>query len=1092
MDRNTLSNNFNYPVVSRESGMEINNHFSHINRKDIPHTSPLSSPILTRRDISSSLDQQLQAQLVTLKQQHDLQQHMLMQQYQEQQHKLASEHQMQMEEHIKISPSKEDLAFKRSLPLLAQARLFQLQAVPEQMLLVQKQQEYLEQQKKLEEATRIEKDRQERHRIEQLKNKKKDQESAVASSEVKLKLAEFVLNKKQREAMGANHSPPQFRHWAVHHNSLEQSSPPQSGLSPPYRHPGMLGQYDDDFPLRKTASEPNLKVRSVLKQKVLDRRSSPLLRRKDRTPLPLKRKTPLTIDTTLSCHSNPDSGPNSPPNGSAVGSSGSISSLHKEELGPLPLQMMKNMVGQGGDMLYASPSLPNISLGRPANPSSSSTTAEHSEAELRALGAARFGLPLTGHMMPSTLPYFPSLPVIDGEHTSPTAPGNQAYLSAQMKALEQTQSPGKMASGFAGSRGITDAQVAHARLHRHRPLGRTQSAPLPLQHPLLQQQNLLAIQQQHQEQLLKENQKHYLKQHLRQAVLQRSSSKNHMENVDEETEVKLAQEMRETRDISRSRDKLEEEDVMIVNESPSKSTDSRDEDQQAFLYQQRELLRQYRLHDDNSHDSTENMRSAVPSHVHPPPLNRTHSSPIVKFSTTASSTQSQPQTQQSTAEDTTPVTYTYTTGIAYDNAMLKHQCVCGNNNNHIEHAGRLQSIWARLQESHLVDQCEKIKTRKATMEELQSCHAESHTILYGTNPVSKIDPKVLENLHVRFCMLQCGGVGIDSDTVWNDNHTAMAARVAAGCVTELSLLVGSGELKNGFAIVRPPGHHAEENQPMGFCYFNSIAIAAKQLRLRLKTKKVLIVDWDVHHGNSTQQQFYDDPNVLYLSLHRYEGGSFFPGTGSPEDCGSSSGLGYNVNIAWSGGPENAMGDAEYLAAFRSIVMPIAREFGPEVVLVSAGFDAAAGHPAPLGGYNLSAACFGYMTKQLQTLADGKLVLALEGGYDLPSICDASEMCVKALLGEEIPQVKEEELVRLPNKNAIETMENCVRIQANYWSSVKRHTSTIACCYVEAQRREREETDTVTALASLSMVTAKQSSVEEGSLSPAISEPMEES
>ena len=228
-------------------------------------------------------------------------------------------------------------------------------------------------------------------------------------------------------------------------------------------------------------------------------------------------------------------------------------------------------------------------------------------------------------------------------------------------------------------------------------------------------------------------------------------------------------------------------------------------------------------------------------------------------------------------------------------------------------------------------------------------------------------------------MLPCGGIGVDSDTTWNELHTASAARTAAGCVTELALKVASGEIRNGFAIVRPPGHHAEVQQAMGFCFFNSISIAVKQVMARVGVERVLIVDWDVHHGNGIQQIFYEDPHVLYISLHRHDDGNFFPGTGDPNEVGSEDGIGFNVNIAWSGGLNPPLGDAEYLAAFRSVVMPIARDFDPELVMVAAGFDAASGHPPQLGGYKVTPACFAWMTKQLMSLANGKLVLALEGG-----------------------------------------------------------------------------------------------------------------
>ncbi|CAB1315478.1 unnamed protein product, partial [Coregonus sp. 'balchen'] len=124
---------------------------------------------------------------------------------------------------------------------------------------------------------------------------------------------------------------------------------------------------------------------------------------------------------------------------------------------------------------------------------------------------------------------------------------------------------------------------------------------------------------------------------------------------------------------------------------------------------------------------------------------------------------------------------------------------------------------------------------------------------------------------------------VDNDTIWNETHTSTASRLAAGSVTELAFRVAQGELKNGFAVVRPPGHHAAHSTPLGFCFFNSVAIAAKQLQHKLSVSKILIVDWDVHHGNGTQSVFYNDPSVLYISLHRYDNGKFFPGSGDPAE-----------------------------------------------------------------------------------------------------------------------------------------------------------------------------------------------------------------
>lgn len=361
------------------------------------------------------------------------------------------------------------------------------------------------------------------------------------------------------------------------------------------------------------------------------------------------------------------------------------------------------------------------------------------------------------------------------------------------------------------------------------------------------------------------------------------------------------------------------------------------------------------------------------------------------------------------------------------------------------------------------------------MDEIRSCHSEAYTLLFGTSPLNrqKLDPAKLIDLPIKsFVMLSCGGIGVDSDTTWNELHTASAARMAAGCVTELSLKVAGSEIKNGFAIVRPPGHHAEHQQAMGFCFFNSIGVAVKQIRKRLDMEKVLIIDWDVHHGNGIQQIFYDDPHVLYISIHRHDDGNFFPGTGDPNEVGNDDGVGFSVNIAWSGGLSPPLGDAEYLAAFRSIVMPIARDFEPDIVLVACGFDGAAGHPAPLGGYTLTPAAFGWMTKQVMTLAKGKVVLSLEGGYDLPSICDCSQECVAALIGDETASIKDDELARRPCHQAIEALRRVLTIQAPHWPIIKRYAHLIDCTHQEAQLKELDECEAVSALASLTMQHAK--------------------
>ncbi|KDR16176.1 Histone deacetylase 4, partial [Zootermopsis nevadensis] len=770
-----------------------------------------------------------------------------------------------------------------------------------------------------------------------------------------------------------------------------------------------------------TASEPNLlKVR--LKQRMTSHRNSPMARRKDRLLATQKRKSQLAIDTS---NSNPDSGPNSPPsvaNAQASPTAGRNTPIQEEgEVSPYgPLASSSHQGSMSDLSLYSSPSMPNISLGRPPiHSSEGAKLAPVSEAEVRAAFTARLGMPLTGQMLPGTLPFYPTLPVIDGEYSNPNSPG---YIHKQMQSLEQAR-PGNLLPSVYQGAPITDTQVAHARLNKqgHRPLGRTQSAPLPLGHPMLAGSSI-AIVPTHYEEYLPEKQVYdqqqahnFLKQQIRQTVLTRAGSRGQSSGG----QLDEAPETEETAEVIDLTDRKGSEESEI-------SKQQRDREQ--FLQQQRDLMMRHTLQvsEVNNHCSSK-VGGSGPHRL--------------------------------------------TTGLAFDSLMLKHACICGDNSSHPEHGGRLQSVWARLMETGLVQRCDRVRSRKATLEEIQACHSEAHALLFGTNPLNrqKLDVSKLSQLPIKsFVRLPCGGIGVDSDTTWNELHTAPAARMAVGCVVDLAFKAATGDIKNGFAVVRPPGHHAEASQAMGFCFFNSIAIAARLLQQRLDVQRILIVDWDVHHGNGTQQMFYDDPRVLYLSIHRHDDGNFFPGTGGPTECGVGEGVGFNVNLAWSGGLAPPMGDAEYLAAFRTVVLPIAKEFAPDIVLVSAGFDAAAGHAAPLGGYKVSPACFGHMTQQLLKLADGKVILSLEGGYDLPSICDSAQECVRALLGDEPSPLREEELRRLPCQNAIDTLQKTIAIQLPHWPCIKRTAHTAVCSAVEAIQKEKDETETVTAMASLSM------------------------
>jgi acetoin utilization deacetylase AcuC-like enzyme len=199
-----------------------------------------------------------------------------------------------------------------------------------------------------------------------------------------------------------------------------------------------------------------------------------------------------------------------------------------------------------------------------------------------------------------------------------------------------------------------------------------------------------------------------------------------------------------------------------------------------------------------------------------------------------------------------------------------------------------------------------------------------------------------------------------------------------------------GAAAAGVAIVRPPGHHARPDAAMGFCLVNNVAVAAAHARA-LGAERVLVLDWDVHHGNGTQEMFYADPSVLYVSLHQ---SPFYPGTGAASEVGAGDGRGYNVNVPLSEGAD----DAVYAAAFDRLILPIAGDYDPDLLLVSAGFDAH--HRDPLAGMSLSQAAYGRMVQGLRSAlrggGQGRIGLVLEGGYDLGGLRDSLRAALEAL------------------------------------------------------------------------------------------------
>lgn len=307
------------------------------------------------------------------------------------------------------------------------------------------------------------------------------------------------------------------------------------------------------------------------------------------------------------------------------------------------------------------------------------------------------------------------------------------------------------------------------------------------------------------------------------------------------------------------------------------------------------------------------------------------------------------------------------TGIVRDERYLEHVMDPG----HPESPDRLKEIYKMLEEVEMKDLYQRVNARAATRDELEMIHSPAYVDLVASTAGKS---------YFRLDM--------DTSTCAKSYEAALWA---AGGLLELIKAVIEKREDNGFALVRPPGHHAETDRAMGFCLFNNVAIGARYALRNFSLQRVLIVDWDVHHGNGTQNSFYEDPQVLYFSTHRY--GFFYPGTGGAKEVGKGKGEGFNVNVPLSTGAA----DTDFGNIFEKFLKPIALEYQPQLILVSAGFDTH--HDDPLGGMEVTEKGFARMTQVLMEIAEstaqGRLVFTLEGGYDI----SGESRSVKAVLKE---------------------------------------------------------------------------------------------
>ncbi|XP_048355545.1 polyamine deacetylase HDAC10 isoform X2 [Sphaerodactylus townsendi] len=256
--------------------------------------------------------------------------------------------------------------------------------------------------------------------------------------------------------------------------------------------------------------------------------------------------------------------------------------------------------------------------------------------------------------------------------------------------------------------------------------------------------------------------------------------------------------------------------------------------------------------------------------------------------------------------------------------------------------------------------------------------------------------------------------------------TYHCAKLAVGATLQLVDAVMSGTTCNGMALVRPPGHHSQKNAANGFCVFNNVAIAAKYAQRKYGVQRVLIVDWDVHHGQGIQYIFEEDPSVLYFSWHRFEHQRYWPSLreSNYDAVGRGKGMGFNINVPWN---KIGMKNSDYLAVFLHVLLPVAFEFDPELVLVSAGYDSGIGDPE--GQMSATPECFAHLTHFLMHLAKGKLCVVLEGGYHLRSLSESVCMTIKTLLGDPLPPLSGE---MKPCFSAIESMHNVRAAHQSYW------------------------------------------------------------
>jgi acetoin utilization deacetylase AcuC-like enzyme len=309
------------------------------------------------------------------------------------------------------------------------------------------------------------------------------------------------------------------------------------------------------------------------------------------------------------------------------------------------------------------------------------------------------------------------------------------------------------------------------------------------------------------------------------------------------------------------------------------------------------------------------------------------------------------------------------TGLVYHPAYLDHDMGAG----HPESPNRLRAIIQQLERSGTAERVKKIEPRKAEDEWIIQIHSPSYVAALNKHQPTS------------------GRFSLDPDTSMSPGSLTAAYLAAGGALSAVDAIM-HGDVEHAFCAVRPPGHHAEAAHAMGFCLFNNVAIAARYVQREYGLSRVLIVDWDVHHGNGTQHSFEQDPSILFFSTHQFP---HYPGTGRATERGTGAGEGFTINVPMSAGD----GDEEYHAMFLNVLLPAADAFKPDFVIVSAGFDAH--RDDPLASMGLTESGYSDLTGLVAGIAKchakGRLLSALEGGYNLSALSASVDAHLKALL-----------------------------------------------------------------------------------------------